>query len=362
MQIMSALLNLLFRSGFTLRVAGTAAEKQVLIENDTTLNENKAYISSDEIAHALQNVVATNHAIYRGKVVGIASLNFKNFETVKVADIACLDPSEVSYVAWDLIQEHAHDTQTELLEYLTEMQSRMEEMRSLSAEFLSQLITKWKYRMVWSSNAIEGSKYTLNETVAAIEHKVTAGGKSIEDAVNAVDGAESVEFLRTLVAYSDSDLIITEDQLLRMHAIVLKHTLHPSVPLGKYRDVAIYVTGSTYEFPPATNVPHLMGDFLAWLNSAERRTDFHPVALAVAAHLRFVTIHPFVDGNGRMSRLLMNLVLMKRGYAPVCILPSCRAEYMGAVKIYQQKGNGRDLLMMVANEMLAALEDLLGER
>jgi len=63
-----------------------------------------------------------------------------------------------------------------------------------------------------------------------------------------------------------------------------------------------------------------------------------------------------------MSRLLMNLVLMKRGYAPICILPSCRAEYLGAVKIYQQKENGQDLLMMVANEVLAVLEDLLGER
>ena len=358
---MSALV-LLFTSGFSLRVVADLTDKQQLIENDTTLNDKKAYITRAELGDALQNIVATSHAIFRGKVIGIASKMFKDYETVNVSAIASLEPSEVAYIAWDLIQEHAEDSESELLEYLKELQTRVQSMRPLSADMLNHLITKWKCRMVWSSNAIEGSTYTLNETVVAIERKVAADGKPIEDAVNAFDGGASVEFLRTLVTHSDGDLIISEEQLLAMHDIVLKHTLAATVPLGQYRNVPIRVTGTSFVFPAEEDVPRLMGEFLAWLNSADRRTDLHPVALAVAAHLRFVTIHPFVDGNGRMSRLLMNLVLMKRGYAPVCILPSCRPEYMGAVKTYQLKDNGQVLLMMVANEVLAALEELLCER
>ncbi|KAJ1419333.1 fido domain-containing protein [Ochromonadaceae sp. CCMP2298] len=157
-------------------------------------------------------------------------------------------------------------------------------------------------------------------------------------------------------------------ELLELHAILLQHTLAENVLCGSFRRFEIAVTGCPYEFPLATEVPELMRAFLQWLNDSAR--DMHPVVFATEAHLRFVTIHPFEDGNGRMSRLIMCLVLMRRGYVPIIINPACNPEYKGFVKHYQvtkmnpHTGNVGDiekLLKLVANELLGALDLITDE-
>lgn len=176
------------------------------------------------------------------------------------------------------------------------------------------------------------------------------------------------------MAAEDSTTMLTEQQILDMHRIMLKHAISLThVEGGVYRTCPVMVAGSEFVFPQAEDVPQLMQGFIAWLNDPERRIAMHPVVFSTEAHLRFVTIHPFGDGNGRMCRLIMNLVLMKCGYAPMTIHPECRDEYLGFVKHYQMAAKDKEeegkelqqghaiapLLKLVANEMLAAMEDVL---
>ena len=101
-----------------------------------------------------------------------------------------------------------------------------------------------------------------------------------------------------------------------------------------------------------------MRALLEWLNSPERNAE-HPIEVAVEAHQRFVTIHPFDAANGRLARMLMNIVLMKRGYPPVCIAPSCNTEFFESVRHYQMiTTESTQLLDIVVNEVMAALEIL----
>lgn len=268
--------------------------------------------------------------------------------------------------AWSLCQEHQNESPEELLDTLTGKIATLNLVRPLSRTVMSNIISKWKFPMVWSTNAIEGSSYTLGETIYAVVKGITAANKPGEDFVNSVDGSNSIEYVRKLLQETQTWPIMTEEQLLELHGILFKRTLSEDLLRGAYRRFAIAVRGSPFVFPSAVEVPLLMKDFFEWLNAPDR-LDMHPVSFATEAHLRLVTIHPFEDGNGRTSRLLMNLILMKLGFVPICIATDCAPEYMGFVKKYQmEKMQGltpdiNPLLKLVANEVLGAIDGLLEE-
>jgi hypothetical protein len=110
----------------------------------------------------------------------------------------------------------------------------------------------------------------------------------------------------------------------------------PSTVAGRYRDVAVRIAGSTVVLPNPRKVPDLMTEFCSWLRT---RSDLHPVAFAAEAHYRLVSIHPFIDGNGRTARLLMNLLLLQRGYPPAIIRPRDRVAYLGGLETAQLGGS-----------------------
>ncbi|KAL0483905.1 adenosine monophosphate-protein transferase [Acrasis kona] len=349
------MLQFFFENGITL----TVTDKEEA--QNTTLNEYKVACEPKDISTVLSTKISTFHLINRGEVVGIRAIGFDSGRTIPVSEILQLPPNVSDYV-WKLVQRHQDASIPELLKILTDQQTQVQQVRPLSAQVLMDLIKNWKFEMVWSSNAIEGSTYTLGETFIAITRGIAASNKPIKDANWAVDGGKAVDFIKKLVCNeSRSNTIISLEQLLEMHSLVLKNTLHEDILAGAFRRFDTRVTGSTFEFPPTQEVPALMATLIEWLNAEERNKE-HPVAFATEVHLRFVTIHPFEDGNGRMSRLLMNLVLMMRGYAPICILPSCKPEYLASVKDYQMGGkNTKKLLAMVANETMASMQVILNE-
>jgi len=164
-----------------------------------------------------------------------------------------------------------------------------------------------RYELIWSSAAIEGSTLTLAETELVVRRLLTIENKSIEDAMGALDGAKALEYVtQLLLEQKDGPPLISEQQLLRLHAILLHRTL-TEVSRGEYRHHEVRVTGSPFVFPLPGEVATLMADFLAWLNAQPLTDPLSAIIIAAETHLRFVTIHPFEDGNGRMSRLLMNL-------------------------------------------------------
>ena len=217
--------------------------------------------------------------------------------------------------------------------------------------------------MVWSTNALEGSSYTLGETTAAIIKNLSAAHKPMEEGSMSIDRGRAIEYMRKLVldrmSVAADSIFITEKQLLKLPTILLKHTFAEDILVGECRRHEIGVNGCPYVFPVPEDVPGLVRAFLQWLNDPARES-MNPVILATEAHLRFVTIHPFEDGNGRMSRLIMCLVLMLRRYVPIYIAPECNPEYKRFVKHYQvtkmnphtnNVGDIEPLLKLVANEV-----------
>jgi len=178
-----------------------------------------------------------------------------------------------------------------------------------------QIVIDWTY----NSNAIEGSTLTLRETQLVIEDGLTIGGRSLREHLEAINHKEAIEFVESL-ATSPSPM--TERDLKDIHALILKKI--DDAYAGRYRDIQVRISGSKHTPPEALHLPELMKRF-----ERDYLTDFqgHAVVQAALAHFHFVAIHPFVDGNGRSARLLMNLILMKNDFPPAVILKNDRKKY-----------------------------------
>lgn len=185
---------------------------------------------------------------------------------------------------------------------------------------LRRLKKEMYFRHVYHTVAIEGNTLTLAQTRSIIETRLSVGGKSVMEH-NEVLGMDAA------LSYVNGTLLnrigrIAVDDLLEMHRRVLGFV--DPLEAGRLRATQVYV--GSYAPPPARDVGRLLADFVDWLNSDEA-LQLHPIELAAIAHYRLVAIHPFYDGNGRTSRLLMNLVLMNAGYPPVVVRVQERLTY-----------------------------------
>lgn len=159
----------------------------------------------------------------------------------------------------------------------------------------------------YDSNRIEGNTLTLQETDLVINEGITISGKSMREHLEAINHQDAILFVRELV---ENKHAVTETNLLRIHNLVLRGI--DAANAGKYRNVQVMIKGSQHLPPQPFLVPKEMENLFHWYEANKSR--LHPVILAAEMHQRLVTIHPFVDGNGRTSRLLMNLVLLQHGY------------------------------------------------
>jgi Fic family protein/transposase-like protein len=156
------------------------------------------------------------------------------------------------------------------------------------------------------SNRIEGNTLTLQETDLVINQGLTISGKSMREHLEAINHSDAVAFIKELVQEKRS---ITESIILQIHNLVLRGIDRENA--GKYRSLQVRIGGSSHVPPDAWEVPMQMEQLLEWYRKHEH---IHPVLLAAEMHARLVAIHPFIDGNGRTSRLLMNLILLQHGY------------------------------------------------
>jgi Fic family protein len=231
-----------------------------------------------------------------------------------------------------------------LLQRIDRLKAQIDRRRPLSESEARQLNNYFKIDATYSSNALEGNSLTLTETKVLLEDGITIGGKPLKDIYEATGHADAYDFMAE-TAKSDS-LEITEDLILRLHELFYQRLDKENA--GKYRDVRVIITGTDYVPPSPAKVPDEMKKFIADLKGKAAR--LHPVVLAAYAHRRLVDIHPFVDGNGRTARLLMNLILINKGYFVVSIPPIRRAEYLDALRMAQRKDNPSDNLF---NKLIA---------
>jgi len=212
-----------------------------------------------------------------------------------------------------------------MYDILSQKKLSLDQLRPLPNELVQNLDNWFRVELTYSSNAIEGNTLTRRETAVVIEKGLTVGGKSLKEHLEATNHSQALDFIHSLAYKTPSDL--TAHDILSIHAMILKTI--DDANAGHYRSIPVRISGSAVIMPNARKVPDLMDEFQLWLTS---NTDLHPVAFASEAHYRLVTIHPFVDGNGRTARLLMNLLLIMQGYPPAIIRKRDRLSYTCASK------------------------------
>jgi Fic family protein len=189
----------------------------------------------------------------------------------------------------------------------------------------SSLVARLKNRMMieytYNSNAIEGNTLTLRETQLVIEEGITVGGKSLMETLEAKNHPEAIKFVEKLVETRSE---LTEDVILQVHKLIMSNVVEDA---GHYRTMGVRITGASFMPPPSLEIRPRMNELLKWLR--ENPDEHTPIELAAVFHHRFVQIHPFLEGNGRTARLLMNAILMKSGYPFIAIVSNLdRPKYL----------------------------------
>lgn len=203
------------------------------------------------------------------------------------------------------------------------------EKRALPRSALQKRDRSFAVKFTYDTNRIEGSRLTYRETADLLERGLSPRQKPIEDIKEAE--AHDRVFREALEYGKDLSLRV----VLMWHKRLFEDT-KPDMA-GKMRTHQVAISGSRFMPPSPVEVQPLLREFFRWYN--RDRSSMHPVELAAGVHLRFVTVHPFADGNGRMSRLLMNFVLLKHGFPPLNILYEGRRSYYNALERSQVKEN-----------------------
>ncbi len=192
--------------------------------------------------------------------------------------------------------------------------------RPLPPETLKSLREYYRVGLTYTSNALEGNSLTESETKVVIEDELTIEGKPLRDHYEAVGHAKAYDYVYQITEKDG----LTEEDILNLHCLFYQQI--DAEKAGHYRNVKVYISGSRYAVAAVSKIPGEMQKLVKWYNDNEKK--LHPIELAATLHQRFVFIHPFVDGNGRVARLLMNLALFRNGYTIAIIPAILRHEYI----------------------------------
>lgn len=211
-----------------------------------------------------------------------------------------------------------------LFEEIDLLQKEINTYKPLQGKLLKQTKDYYRVGLTYTSNALEGNTLTESETKIVLEEGMTASGKPLKDYFEAVGHAEAYDFLYTLIKKKE----IEEKDLKKFHKLIYLRIEEKRA--GRYRKEPAVITGSKYPLPKPSELNPLMKQFI--LNLQKYRHTKHPIEVAALAHKEFVFIHPFIDGNGRVARLLMNLLLLQEGYSIAVIPPMQRRTYIDALE------------------------------
>ncbi|MFN0200992.1 MAG: Fic family protein [Bacteroidia bacterium] len=237
------------------------------------------------------------------------------------------------------------------------LKQQIEELRPLKPETEQRILQKFRLDWNYHSNHIEGNKLTYGETKTFLLHGITAGGKPLKDHLDIKGHNEAILLLEDIIK---KEREITETFIRELHSMILKepydkpsvNSLGQFVPrkieIGKYKTVPNHVkttTGEIFYFATPEETPAKMYDLMQWYRKMKadwqekQEYEHHPLLIAALFHYKFIRIHPFDDGNGRLARILMNLILMHNGFPPVIIKTEKKEDYYSALR----QADGGDL-------------------
>jgi Fic family protein len=235
-----------------------------------------------------------------------------------------------------------------MFDQLDHLKSRLDALRPLPVSVVRNLHEDLVVRWTYHSNAIEGNTLTLQETKVVLEG-ITIGGRSLREHLEAINHREAIRFLETLVNESD---ILRETDIKSLHSLILRGI--DDTNAGIYRNVNVRISGARHLPPDFLHVPELMHAFATWYQA--EAAALHPVERAARVHSDFVKIHPFVDGNGRTSRLLMNLELLKSGFPPVVLPVERRLAYYETLDRAHVNEDFQPFVSLITEQAVLAFE------
>jgi Fic family protein len=222
------------------------------------------------------------------------------------------------------------------------------EIRPFEGEYLRQINQFFKIETTYSSNAVEGNTHTLEETKVILEDGITIGGHSLREFYEVEGHGKAYDYMFTLIRKRS----ITEEDILYCHRL-FSENIPDFINPGEYRKIEVLISGSGKILPKAQDVPAMMREVADWTD--KERDNLHPVLFAAEAHRKLVNIHPFTDGNGRISRLVMNTFLFQDKLFPVSIPVLRKADYYNVL----ERNNSEDFGVYIAELELQTLKDLM---
>lgn len=230
------------------------------------------------------------------------------------------------------------------------LKKRLDSKRPIPKETLKSLKESINLEWIYNSNGIEGNTLTLRETQVVLEG-ITVGGKTLTEHLEAINHEKAILYLEDLVKEKQP---ITEWNIKNIHQLILKEIDNENA--GRYRKENVTIKGATHIPPDFLKVPEVMEKLIL---NYETWNKYHPIIQAALLHGELVKIHPFIDGNGRTSRLIMNLDLMNHGYNPVIIKKENRLEYYEVLDKAHITGDYTDFIKLVTKLEIEMLKKYL---
>ena len=245
-------------------------------------------------------------------------------------------------------------TIAQTLEQIQRQKALWDAAQPLPASLLEQLRKDWEVTQTYNSNAIEGNTLTLAETKVILLHGVTVGGKQINEHLAATNHRDAM-FLMRYAAQMQMKRPLEEILVLELHRILLSRI--DDEDAGRYRPTRTSVTGSGRIFPNSVQVSTLMAEFVDKINAMTTAGE-HPVLIASAVHFGMFDIRPFNVANGRIARLLMNLIFLHHEYPPVLVPVEQLVAYVHALRAIEER-NVTVLDKFIAQITLQSLETMV---
>ena len=231
-----------------------------------------------------------------------------------------------------------------MFETIDSLKNKLDAQRPLSPSIVKNLQEDLILRWTYHSNAIEGNTLTLLETKVVLEG-ITVGGKALREHFEAINHRNAIYYVEDIIKKEEP---FSEWQIRNIHQLILKNIDDDNA--GRYRQQNVLISGATNTPPDYTLLNDKMAQFIDWYNT--EADLMHPIARAAKVHADFVSIHPFIDGNGRTSRLLMNLELMKAGYPPCVITVENRLAYYEALDQWMAFGKTESFNQLITDAVL----------
>lgn len=239
-----------------------------------------------------------------------------------------------------------------MFEKINEKKARLDAKRPFPKYTLKSLREKLMLEWTYNTNAIEGNTLTMNETKVVLEG-ITVGGKTMREHLEVINHRDAITYVEEIVQKSES---LSEWQIKNLHRLVRKGI--DDEYAGVYRDQQVFISGAKHTPPAPVLIKEQMEQLIDWYD--HETIDLHPITRGAMLHAIFVGIHPFIDGNGRTSRLLLNLELMKDGFPPVIIKVENRVVYYEALDKAHTQKDFDDFIQLVATAVEDSLDLYIG--